>query len=781
MIELIKKIVGSKPDGESWVAYSARLHRIWQVRNLQNRPKVGKEELAAVKQVMKSGNLFHGVRVKQFRQECADLLGAKNAITSTSGTAAIHVAVAMINPDPGDEIIVPPITDMGTIIPVLYQNAIPVFADVDPTTWNIDPKSIEKVITARTKAIIAVHLLGNPCAMDEILAIAHKHNLVVIEDCAQAHLTQYKGKYVGTVGDIGCFSFQHSKHMTTGEGGMTITNHDEYAARGRYFVDKGWDRTVIGPRKYTMLGMNYRMTELQAAVGIAQLGKLQALTQERTRNGELLSELIKDIAGVHTQHVESCSASTYWLYGLSVDPDAPFTADALARGLEEERVYASPHYIGEPIFMCHDGLIKGKIYGNSSFPFDLHGKDIKYKKGVCPVAEDILRRCVMVQLQDGLSEGHIKDMAHAIAKVVNRLTKNFNRSKTHMNLEGKFKVGLVGCGTIAREHLTAYQEHPSAAVVAIADIDGEALKSVAAEFGVPGRYQDYQEMLASEELDIVSICTWPGQHAEMTRVAAVNGVKAILCEKPIALNLGEADEMIATCRENDVRLVIGHQHRFNPHVNRAKNLIATGALGEVELIWGHFKGSLLNNGTHVVDTIRYLLGDPETDWVIGQIERKNDSYDRGHAVEEVAAGLVQFTGGTRALIEMGNLAKQDFEFHVVGENGQLRLSHKYLVKNVKKGGWKRIEEDPSRSCYGQIDELIRSLNGEINHRGDAGLARETLAILMAVFESVRSNGVVKPPFSFQQSPLDMMVENGNSANGHLSKLISEKSKGGRAT
>jgi len=210
----------------------------------------------------------------------------------------LPTALGMIDLDPGDEVITGPITDFGTIIPILYQNAIPVFADVDPDTFGMDPEDLERKITKKTKAVMPVHLFGNPCDKDPILEIARKHSLYVIEDCCQAYVTEYKGRWVGTLGDIGCFSLQQSKHMTCGDGGITITNNDDLAQRGRLFADKGWDRSMWGARAYFFLGLNYRMTELQAAVALAQLKKVKTVVERRQKNAALLSNMLKDIDGI---------------------------------------------------------------------------------------------------------------------------------------------------------------------------------------------------------------------------------------------------------------------------------------------------------------------------------------------------------------------------------------------------------------------------------------------------------------------------------------------------
>lgn len=381
--------------------------------------KVGDEELEELRKVIESGNLFRGARVREFEEKFAQLYGVKRAVSSTSGTAAIHVAMAMVNLNPGDEVITGPITDIGTVIPILAQNAIPVFADIQPDTFNLDPRDVERKITPKTKAIIAVHLFGNPSDMDELLQVARKHKIVLVEDCAQAHLASYKGKPVGTIGDIGCFSFQQSKHMITGDGGMTITDNDEYGDRGTIFVDKGWERWVSGPRHYAMFGMNYRMTELQAAVGIAQLRKVKWVTETRNRLGEMLSEMISDVRGVKPQRVLEGCRCVYWYYGMVVEEEAPFTASQFAKALSAEGIPAGAHYIGKPIFLCHEAVRNKRIYGDSDCPFNCGytSAKIEYVEGLCPVAESVLDRLITIPLNEFMSEEDIKDMARAIRKV----------------------------------------------------------------------------------------------------------------------------------------------------------------------------------------------------------------------------------------------------------------------------------------------------------------------------------------------------------------------------
>jgi len=227
----------------------------------------GSEELEALRQVLESGtlNCTKGTAVREFEARFARSIGAPFCRTTTSGTAAVHTAIAAIDPEPGDEIITTPITDMGAITPILYQAAIPVFADVDPLTYNLTAATIARKITRRTKAVVVTHLFGNCCDMDPILALCRERGLPVIEDCAQAFCATYRGRPIGTLGAIGCFSLQQSKHMTAGEGGMVATSDPAFERRMRLFIDKAWGYGDPKPDHY-FLALNYRMTELQGAV-----------------------------------------------------------------------------------------------------------------------------------------------------------------------------------------------------------------------------------------------------------------------------------------------------------------------------------------------------------------------------------------------------------------------------------------------------------------------------------------------------------------------------------
>lgn len=282
-----------------------------------NKPLLGDDEVKAIRDVLLSGILTDpsyngGKLVREFENRFARFVGAKYSVAVSSGTAALHLALLAAGVGPGDEVIVPSFSFLATATTVLLVGAKPVFADIDIKTYNIDPESIKPLINEKTKAIIPVHLYGLPAEMDNIMEIAEKHNLVVIEDAAQAHGAKYKGKYVGNIGHMACFSFYPTKNMTTGEGGIVTTNIDEYAKRIRLLRSHG-QKEVYEP---IMLGYNYRMTELEAAIGIVQLSKLPKFLNIRENNAKKLTELLSDLDDIILPFVPKYSEHSWNVYTI---------------------------------------------------------------------------------------------------------------------------------------------------------------------------------------------------------------------------------------------------------------------------------------------------------------------------------------------------------------------------------------------------------------------------------------------------------------------------------
>ena len=382
--------------------------------------RFGAEEIALLTEVIRSQklNCNAGTRVKEFAQAFADYMGMKHGVMVTSGTAAIHVALGAIGLNPGDEVITSPITDMGTVCPILLLNAVPVFADLAPNTLCMDPEDMERRITAKTKAILPVHLIGNPCDMGRILDIAGRHHVPVVEDCAQAFNAKHRGKKVGTIGRIGCFSFNQYKHISCGDGGVALTDDDALAERMTLFSDKAWPRSGSGRRDCLFLAPNYRATELQAAVALAQLRKLDRITDTRRDRGNLLTSLIADAPGVRAPAVHARDDCTYMFYWICVDARI---REEFARALTAEGLPAGAGYLPKPVYL-YDVLREKKTYGDTHFPYGYAPfrdpeHEIEYSEGLCPMAERVLREMIVISLNEFWAEGDVRDASQIIHKV----------------------------------------------------------------------------------------------------------------------------------------------------------------------------------------------------------------------------------------------------------------------------------------------------------------------------------------------------------------------------
>jgi len=379
-------------------------------------PKFSEDEINAVIEVLKSGRLtmLVGEVTRKFEDEFAKVHGVKHAIAVSNGTVALHVALRALGIGPGDEVITSPFTFVASASSILHQNAIPIFADIDRETFNIDPASIEERITDKTKAIIAVHLCGHPAEMDEIMKIAREHNLAVIEDCAQAIGAKYKGKIVGSIGDINAFSFYLSKNITTGEGGMVLTDNDELAEKAKLIRHHGEPEWY----KYILLGYNYRMTELQAAIGLAQLKKLEKLNERRREIAKIYFDELEDLSALQLP-IEKPYVNHVWhIYNVLIDLDkVRKNRDEIVKAIKAENVWVSICY---PTVLYLEPLFQEKIGHGKGCPWTcpFYGREIKYEKGLCPNAEWVSERVFTLPTQPSLSDDDAIDIARATKKVI---------------------------------------------------------------------------------------------------------------------------------------------------------------------------------------------------------------------------------------------------------------------------------------------------------------------------------------------------------------------------
>ena len=387
--------------------------------------ELGDEELLQLAAVIESGTLTStkGALVKRLETRFAEYLGVGHAHACSHGTAALHTAIAAIDPEPGDEIVTTSITDMGALTPIIYQSAIPVFADVDPLTYNLTAETIESVLSPRSKAIMVTHLFGNPCRMGEIMELARSRGIPVIEDCAQAFGAEFAGRKVGAWGDIGCFSLQQGKHITTGEGGLVVSDNDDLARRMFLFINKAWGYGDKNPDHY-FLALNYRMNELTGAVAVAQLEKLADFVERRTNIADDLTAGLSDLPGIATPAVDADAKHTYWKYCLRVD-GAQFEGglDGLARGLRERDILCAPRYIQKPAFECQV-LRDQRTFGNSRFPFNLARPEaVDYSRDRFPGTYAALASVLVLPLNERYTSEHVSYVVSSIRAAAEQLYK----------------------------------------------------------------------------------------------------------------------------------------------------------------------------------------------------------------------------------------------------------------------------------------------------------------------------------------------------------------------
>jgi dTDP-4-amino-4,6-dideoxygalactose transaminase len=375
----------------------------------------GQEELAAVQEVFRQG-VFCSVypaatQVRALEEEFARWLGVKHALAFSSGTTAQHAALAAVGVGPGDEVIVPPLTFISTAYTPLWQGAVPIFADVDPGIIILDPADVRRKITPRTRAIVPVHWFGHPADMDELAAIAREHNLAIIEDCAHANGTRYRGRPAGTFGAAACWSLQESKMITSaGEGGMLTTDDDAIAAAARAMrshgrtpvqVPGGDAGRLVSAYQVTSLGNNYRMTEIQAAFGRAQLSKLDAFRARRRVCAAYLDANLADVEGLVRQDLREGAELSYVYYPVRFLSDR-FTADIeeISRALAAEGIGAYPIAQDE---LCH------------THPLFASRPDCAY--GSLPQAELVARELLVLPLHPALNDADLADIVAAVRKV----------------------------------------------------------------------------------------------------------------------------------------------------------------------------------------------------------------------------------------------------------------------------------------------------------------------------------------------------------------------------
>lgn len=363
---------------------------------------MGMEEVQAAKGVIESGVLsqflgvwhedfYGGPKVKEFERQAAAYFDVKHAVTVNSWTSGLVAALGAVGMEPGDEVIVTPWTMSASATAILHWNAIPVFADVDRETYNLDPKSIEKNITPYTKAIMVADIFGQSADMDEIMAIAAAHNLKVISDTAQSPGAMYKGRFAGTCAHVGGFSLNYHKHIHTGEGGILVTDDDQIAERLQLIRNHA--EVVVGDKGVAdltnMVGHNFRLGEIECAIGIEQLKKLKGIVESRQALAEALTARLQELKGLKTPAVRSDRSHVYYVYAMQLDVQIlGVSRDRICDALAAEGVAVSRKYQNIHLLPAYQKKI---AFGSKGFPWtsDICHRDVNYSKGICPVAEEL--------------------------------------------------------------------------------------------------------------------------------------------------------------------------------------------------------------------------------------------------------------------------------------------------------------------------------------------------------------------------------------------------------
>ena len=370
------------------------------------RPLLGDEEKEAVLEVLTSGQLAQGERVAAFERRFAELCSVEEAVAVSSGTAALHLALLAHNIGPGDEIITTPFSFAATANTILLVGAIPVFVDIEPGTYNLDPGLVEAAITQRTKAILPVHLYGNPCDMKWLEEIAKAHGLALIEDACQAHAAAVDGQPVGSFG-TGCFSFYPTKNMTTGEGGIVTTNDSVIAERVRLLRSHGQKERYC----HLSLGYNLRMTEIQAALGLVQIEKLEKFTEQRIANAMFLTESLKEV--VQTPTSRPGHRHVYHQYTIRVSHER----DKWARALHEHGIGTGIHY---PLAIHQQPFYQSSpdLFRIASSPGTTAAKANPGATRL-PVAETAAKQVLSLPVHPALSQEDLEKVAEEVLRLCN--------------------------------------------------------------------------------------------------------------------------------------------------------------------------------------------------------------------------------------------------------------------------------------------------------------------------------------------------------------------------
>jgi len=363
-----------------------------------NEPLLNEQAAKNVEECVRTGWISsEGRFIREFEKRWADYCGMAHGVAVSNGTTALEVAMACLELEPGDEVIMPTFTIISCALAIIEVGAVPVLVDSDPRTWCMDVSQVAAKVTARTHVIMPVHMYGHPVDMDSLLELARKHDLFIIEDAAEAHGAEYKGRKIGGIGDLSCFSFFANKIITTGEGGMVLARREEHAERLRSLRNLCFrqDRRFY----HTELGHNYRLTNLQAAIGLAQVEQIEKHLQQKRWMGRAYTERLSDLSQITLPVEEPWAKNVYWMYGIVLADDVPYDAAEFACRLKAEGVDTRPFFLG------------------------MHEQPVLHKRGLFideryPVAERLARRGLYLPSGLALTEVQLESVCEAVHKVL---------------------------------------------------------------------------------------------------------------------------------------------------------------------------------------------------------------------------------------------------------------------------------------------------------------------------------------------------------------------------
>ncbi len=708
----------------------------------------------AIRSVIDDCAFVRGAYAAAFEKHFATFVGTKHCLGVGNGTDALYIALASLGVGSGDEVITVANSFIATSEAITRTGAQVVFVDCDEKSYNIDVSQIEAAVTERTKAIVPVHLYGQPADMQAIRDIADRHGLRVVEDAAQAHGARYEDCAVGTLGDAACFSFYPGKNLgALGDAGAVVTNDDDLAARMRMLANHGRQ----GKYDHEFEGINSRLDGIQAAVLDVKLAHLDRWNARRREvaaryDRELGEFCITPNCSADSQHV-------YHLYVVRVPG-----RDAVRKSLQERGVSTGVHYpIPLPLLKAYEYM----HHRPEDFPVASRLKDELLSLPVHGEMTDAAIDYVIEQVKEV-----VKSQKKAARPIIQASLKE---ESMPIHCGQKVRFALIGCGAIANKHITAIRRLDNAEVVGAFDLNPEAATSFGAKHDVP-TFNSVDEMVARTDPEFLNILTPSGYHAQ-NLLDLVKHDRHFVVEKPLALQLHEADQIFQECAQRELRVYVVKQNRFNPPIQQLKRALVAGRFGRLVLgtvrlrwkrdqayyaqkawrgTWGLDGGVLTNQASHHIDALLWMMGEPET--VIAKTETRLADIE----AEDTGAAIIRFSNGALGIVEATTAVRpQDLEgsISVLGEKGAVEIGG-FFMNELKT--WKfdephemdtevwaqhaTVPDLPAWNHTEYFKDVIDSYKDGKRGLVDGLEGRKSIELITAIYESAETNKEVALQF-----------------------------------